>query len=90
MGVDAWLIRRRVRTRWPSTFALAAVVALTSLVAFLAIGTGVGLYYAVSMSWLKLAWGLGAAALVYLVCLRLITYVREPTVASSQRSSSPS
>jgi hypothetical protein len=28
-----------MRSRWPSTFALAAVVALTSLVAFLAIGT---------------------------------------------------
>jgi hypothetical protein len=50
----------------------------------------VALYYALSMSWLKLAWGLGAAALVYLLCLRLIAYVREPTVASSQRSSSPS
>ena len=33
---------------------------------------------------------LGAAAIVYLVCLRVIAYVREPTVASSQRSSSPS
>ena len=39
MGVDGWLIRRRVRTRWPSTFALAAVVALTSLIAFISIGT---------------------------------------------------
>ena len=39
MGVDGWLIRRRMRARWPSTFALAAVVALTSLIAFLAIGT---------------------------------------------------
>jgi NCS1 nucleoside transporter family len=58
--------------------------------AFLAIGTGVGLYYALSMSWLKLAWGLGAAAAVYLVCIRLLAYAGEPTVASSQRSSSPS
>ena len=39
MGVDGWLIRRRMRDRWPSTFALAAVVGLTSLIAFLAIGT---------------------------------------------------
>ena len=61
-----------------------------NVAAFVAIGTGVALYYALSMSWLKLAWGLGAAALVYLLCLRLIAYVREPTVASSQRSSSPS
>ncbi|HEY7603162.1 MAG TPA: cytosine permease, partial [Gaiellaceae bacterium] len=61
-----------------------------NLAAFLAIGAGVGLYYALSMSWLKLAWGLGAAAAVYLVCLRLLAYVGEPTVASSQRSSSPS
>ena len=48
------------------------------------------LYYSLSMSWLKIAWGLGGAALAYFVCLRLISYVREPTVASSQRSSSPS
>ena len=39
MAVDGWLIRRRMRARWPSTFALAAVVALTSLIAFLSIGT---------------------------------------------------
>ena len=57
---------------------------------FVAIGAGVALYYALSMSWLKIAWGLGAAAIVYLVCLRAIAYIREPTVASSQRSSSPS
>ena len=39
MAVDGWLIHRRMRARWPSTLALAAVVALTSLIAFLAIGT---------------------------------------------------
>jgi cytosine/uracil/thiamine/allantoin permease len=61
-----------------------------NLAAFVAIGIGVALYYSLSMSWLKIAWGLGGAALAYLVCLRLIAYVREPTVASSQRSSSPS
>ena len=38
-SVDGWLIRRRMRARWPSTFAVAAIVALTSLIAFLAIGT---------------------------------------------------
>jgi NCS1 nucleoside transporter family len=61
-----------------------------NVAAFAAIGVGVGLYYALSMSWLKLAWGLGAAAAVYLLCLRLLAYAGEPTVASSQRSSSPS
>jgi hypothetical protein len=39
VAIDGWLIRRRMRARWPSTFALAAVVALTSFIAFLAIGT---------------------------------------------------
>jgi FtsX-like permease family len=39
VAADGWLIRRRMRARWPSTFALAALVALTSLIAFLAIGT---------------------------------------------------
>ena len=39
MAADGWLIRRRMRARWPSTLALAALVALTSLIAFLAIGT---------------------------------------------------
>jgi NCS1 family nucleobase:cation symporter-1 len=61
-----------------------------NLAAFVAIGTGVALYYALSMAWLKIAWGLGAAALAYLVCLRALAYIGEPTVASSQRSSSPS
>jgi NCS1 family nucleobase:cation symporter-1 len=61
-----------------------------NLAAFVAIGTGVALYYALPMAWLKIAWGLGGAALAYLVCLRLLAYAREPTVASSQRSSSPS
>jgi cytosine permease len=61
-----------------------------NLAAFLAIGTGVALYYSLSTSWLKIAWGLGGAAVAYLVCLRLLAYVKEPTVASSQRSSSPS
>jgi nucleobase:cation symporter-1, NCS1 family len=30
--------------------------------AFVAVGAGVGLYYALPQSWLKIAWGLGAAA----------------------------
>jgi NCS1 nucleoside transporter family len=60
--------------------------------AFVAIGSGVALYYALPQSWLKIAWGLGAAAVVYLFCLRLLAprYTGAPTLASSQRSSSPS
>jgi NCS1 family nucleobase:cation symporter-1 len=58
--------------------------------AFLAVGAGVGLYYSLSHSWLKIAWGIGAAALVYLICLRLFAYAVAPSLASSQRSSSPS
>jgi NCS1 family nucleobase:cation symporter-1 len=58
--------------------------------AFLAVGAGVALYYSLSHAWLKIAWGLGAAALAYLVFLRLLAYTVAPTVASSQRSSSPS
>jgi len=58
--------------------------------AFVAVAAGVGLYYSLSHSWLKIAWGLGAAALTYLVSLRLLAYTLAPTVASSQRSSSPS
>jgi nucleobase:cation symporter-1, NCS1 family len=59
---------------------------------FLAVGAGVGLYYALPHSWLKIAWGLGAAAVTYIVCRRLLAprYTVAPTVASSQRSSSPS
>jgi cytosine permease len=60
--------------------------------AILAIGAGVALYYSLSHSWLKIAWGLGAAAAAYLLLNRLFAprYAVAPTVASSQRSSSPS
>jgi NCS1 nucleoside transporter family len=60
--------------------------------AFVAIASGVALYYALPQSWLKIAWGLGAAAIVYLFCLRVLAprYAGAPTLASSQRSSSPS
>ena len=33
-----------------------------NVAAFVAIGIGVALYYSLSMSWLKIAWGLGGAA----------------------------
>jgi NCS1 nucleoside transporter family len=60
--------------------------------AFIAVGAGVGLYYVLPQSWLKIAWGLGAAAVTYLACRRLLAprYTVASTVASSQRSSSPS
>jgi nucleobase:cation symporter-1, NCS1 family len=60
--------------------------------AILAIGAGVALYYSLSHSWLKIAWGLGVAAAAYLLLNRLLAprYAVAPTVASSQRSSSPS
>jgi NCS1 nucleoside transporter family len=60
--------------------------------AFIAVAAGVGLYYALPQSWLKIVWGLGAAAATYLVLNRLLAprYTVAPTVASSQRSSSPS
>jgi nucleobase:cation symporter-1, NCS1 family len=60
--------------------------------AILAIAAGVALYYSLSHSWLKIAWGLGAAAATYLLLNRLLAprYAVAPTVASSQRSSSPS
>ena len=59
--------------------------------AILAIGAGVALYYSLSHSWLKIAWGLGAAAAAYLLLNRLLApRYAAPTVASSQRSSSPS
>jgi NCS1 nucleoside transporter family len=61
-----------------------------NVAAFVAVGSGVALYYALPQSWLKIAWGLGAAALAYLVCLRLLAYTAAPTSASAQRSSSPS
>ena len=60
--------------------------------AILAIAAGVALYYSLSHSWLKIAWGLGAAAATYLLLNRLLAprYTVAPTAASSQRSSSPS
>ena len=38
-----------------------------NVAAFAAIASGVALYYALPQSWLKIAWGLGAAAAVYLL-----------------------
>ena len=58
--------------------------------AFLAVAAGVALYYSLPHSWLKIAWGIGVAAVAYLVFRRLLAYALAPTPASSQRSSSPS
>jgi len=67
-----------------------------NVAAILAVAAGVGVYYALPQEWLKVAWGVGLSALAYLVLIRLqdalLTgrYAPAATVASSQRSSSPS
>jgi NCS1 nucleoside transporter family len=67
-----------------------------NVAAFAAVAAGVGVYYALPQEWLKVAWGIGLGALVYLVLVRLQNalladrYTSAATVASSQRSSSPS
>jgi nucleobase:cation symporter-1, NCS1 family len=61
-----------------------------------AIIAGVGVYYAVPQEWLKVVWGIAVGAVSYLVLVRLQDallsgrYSAASTVASSQRSSSPS
>ena len=67
-----------------------------NVAALLAVAAGVGVYYAVPQEWLKVAWGIGLGALAYLVLVRFQDaplagrYTPAATVASSQRSSSPS
>jgi cytosine/uracil/thiamine/allantoin permease len=67
-----------------------------NVAALLAVAAGVGVYYALPQQWLKVAWGIGLGALAYLALVRLqdvfLTgrYAPTATVASSQRSSSPS
>jgi nucleobase:cation symporter-1, NCS1 family len=66
-----------------------------NVAALAAVGVGVGVYYALPHSWLKIAWGLGVGAVTYLVFHRLSAVISRfyaPTgiPASSQRSSSPS
>jgi nucleobase:cation symporter-1, NCS1 family len=67
-----------------------------NVAALLAVAAGVGVYYALPQEWLKVAWGIGIGAFAYLVLIRvqdaLLTerYTPAATVASSQRSSSPS
>jgi NCS1 family nucleobase:cation symporter-1 len=67
-----------------------------NVAALLAVAAGVSVYYAVPQEWLKVAWGIGLGALAYLVLVRFqdapLTrrYTPAATVASSQRSSSPS
>ena len=67
-----------------------------NVAAILAVVAGVGVYYALPQAWLKVVWGLGVSALAYLALVRvqdaLLTgrYTPATTVASSQRSSSPS
>jgi NCS1 family nucleobase:cation symporter-1 len=67
-----------------------------NVAALLAVAAGVSVYYAVPQEWLKVAWGIGLGALAYLVLVRFQDapftrrYTPAATVASSQRSSSPS
>jgi NCS1 nucleoside transporter family len=57
-----------------------------NVAAFAAIGSGVALYYALPQSWLKIAWGLGAAAAVYLLCIRALARTRLPAGATLRRT----
>ena len=59
--------------------------------ALAAVGIGVGVYYALPQAWLKIVWGLGVGAVVYLVLRRLQTAVPRLNAATgtpaSRRSS---
>jgi cytosine permease len=57
-----------------------------NVAAFAAVGSGVALYYALPQSWLKIAWGLGAAAAVYLLCIRALARTRLPAGATLRRT----
>ncbi|MGH3134912.1 MAG: purine-cytosine permease family protein [Gaiellaceae bacterium] len=63
-----------------------------SLPAIAAVVVGVGVYYAVPSSWIKVVWGVGVSAALYLVMQALAAprIAAQATTASSQRSSSPS
>src|SRR6476469_3211739 len=53
-----------------------------NVAAFAAVGSGVALYYTVPQAWLKIAWGLGAAAGVYLLAVGLLARTRVPVAAT--------
>jgi len=59
--------------------------------ALAAVGIGVGVYYALPQAWLKIVWGLGVGAVVYLVLRRLQTAAfrlkAETGTPASRRSS---
>ena len=67
-----------------------------NVAALLAIAGGVGIYYAVPQSWVKVVWGVGVSAALYLVIQALAAAAapriaaQTATTTSSQRSSSPS
>jgi NCS1 nucleoside transporter family len=65
-----------------------------NVAAVIAIAAGVGVYYAVPQTWVKVVWGIAVAACAYLLLRRAVAPVHDyaPTgiSASSQRSSSPS
>jgi nucleobase:cation symporter-1, NCS1 family len=67
-----------------------------NVAAILAIAGGVCVYYAVPQSWVKVVWGVGVSAALYLVIQALAAAAapriaaQTATTSSSQRSSSPS
>ena len=42
-----------------------------NVLAFVSIGGGVAVYYALPQSWVKVAWGIGVGAAIYLVLVAL-------------------
>ena len=62
-----------------------------NVTAILSVAIGVGVYYVLPYAWLKVLWGAGVGAVAYLVLTWLVRPIAQTgTVASSQRSSSPS
>jgi nucleobase:cation symporter-1, NCS1 family len=94
-----YLVLNRARIDVPALFDPAGryrYVNGVNVAALAAVGAGVGVYYALPHSWLKVVWGIAVGAIAYLVLARLLPalvrnrYAIAPTVTSSQRSSSPS
>jgi cytosine/uracil/thiamine/allantoin permease len=58
--------------------------------AIVAVAVGVAAYYVVPSSWIKVVWGLSAAAAAYLMLVHVHTVSDTETGVTSQRPSSPS
>ena len=52
--------------------------------AILAVAGGVAVYYALPHSWLKVAWGVGAGAAIYLVLVAVVRHARARAVARAR------